>query len=78
MKPYPKYKDSGVEWIGDVPEGWSISKLKWLSQVYSGTNMKNEIGTYPLYGANGIIGKCITASFDKKRLLLAVSDLQVK
>ena len=21
MKPYPKYKDSGVEWIGVVPEG---------------------------------------------------------
>lgn len=24
---YPKYKDSGVEWLGDVPEGWSIKRL---------------------------------------------------
>lgn len=22
MKPYPKYKDSWIEWIGEVPEEW--------------------------------------------------------
>ena len=27
-KKYPKYKDSGVEWIGDIPEGWEVIKLK--------------------------------------------------
>jgi len=26
-KPYPKYKKSGVEWLGDVPEHWEIWKL---------------------------------------------------
>ena len=70
MKPYPKYKDSGIEWIGEVPEGWSISKLKWFSKIYSGTNMKNELGTYPLYGANGIIGKCITDSFATEKVII--------
>jgi type I restriction enzyme S subunit len=25
---YPKYKDSGVEWLGDVPEHWSVERLK--------------------------------------------------
>lgn len=24
---YPKYKDSGVEWLGDVPEHWDVSRL---------------------------------------------------
>jgi|SRR5690625_444377 len=24
LKPYPKYKDSGVEWIGEVPEDWEV------------------------------------------------------
>ena len=24
---YPKYKPSGVEWLGDVPEHWERSKL---------------------------------------------------
>jgi type I restriction enzyme S subunit len=28
MKPYPKYKDSGIEWIGEIPEHWLHSKLK--------------------------------------------------
>lgn len=26
---YPKYKASGVEWLGDVPEGWEVKRLKW-------------------------------------------------
>lgn len=25
--PYPKYKDSGVEWIGEVPSGWDVVRL---------------------------------------------------
>jgi len=25
---YPKYKDSGVEWLGDVPEHWEVKRLK--------------------------------------------------
>ena len=27
MKPYPKYKDSGVEWIGGVPAHWTVDRL---------------------------------------------------
>ncbi len=29
-KPYPSYKDSGVEWIGEVPEHWDIRSVKHL------------------------------------------------
>jgi type I restriction enzyme, S subunit len=25
---YPKYKDSGVEWLGEVPEHWDVKKLQ--------------------------------------------------
>ena len=25
LKPYPAYKDSGVEWLGDMPEHWSLT-----------------------------------------------------
>jgi type I restriction enzyme S subunit len=35
-KPYPKYKDSGVEWIGKMPEGWGVRKLSHISRLYSG------------------------------------------
>ena len=27
---YPKYKSSGVEWLGDVPQGWEVRRLKSL------------------------------------------------
>ena len=30
MQKYPTYKDSGVEWIGEIPEYWEILKGKWL------------------------------------------------
>lgn len=30
---YPKYKQSGVEWLGDVPENWEISRLGFESWV---------------------------------------------
>lgn len=28
LKPYPEYKDSMVEWIGEIPKTWNIEKLK--------------------------------------------------
>ena len=28
-KRYPEYKDSGVEWLGEVPEGWEVKRLKY-------------------------------------------------
>jgi type I restriction enzyme S subunit len=28
LKPYPAYRDSGVEWLGEVPEGWASSQVK--------------------------------------------------
>jgi type I restriction enzyme S subunit len=32
-RPYPKYKPSGVEWLGDVPEGWEVTKLKFTAAI---------------------------------------------
>lgn len=33
MKPYPKYKDSGEQWLGQIPEHWEIRKLKYVLQL---------------------------------------------
>lgn len=35
MKRYREYKDSGIEWIGDIPKEWSLKKLKYISRVNS-------------------------------------------
>jgi len=35
-KPYSRYKDSGVEWLGEVPEHWGSVSLRWISRRYAG------------------------------------------
>ena len=30
IEKYPAYKDSGVKWLGEIPEEWNIEKGKWL------------------------------------------------
>ncbi len=32
-KPYSAYKDSGVEWIGKVPEHWDVASIKRMAQI---------------------------------------------
>jgi type I restriction enzyme S subunit len=44
---YPKYKPSGVEWLGDVPEHWEIWKLAHaFSVIGSGTTPKTDNRVY--------------------------------
>ena len=33
---YDKYKDSGIEWIGEIPDSWNMAKLSWCSQFING------------------------------------------
>ena len=33
VKSYPVYKDSGVEWLGDVPEHWEIKRIKEVCNI---------------------------------------------
>lgn len=36
MKQYPEYKDSGVEWLGEVPGHWRIKRLKHFAKFSGG------------------------------------------
>lgn len=55
-----KKKDSGIEWIGEIPEGWKCLSLKNLCSMQAGKNLISEqiasSGLYPVYGGNGIRG----------------------
>lgn len=44
IKKYEAYKESGVEWIGEIPKTWKVSKLKYYAQVVTGNtpSMKFE------------------------------------
>ncbi len=36
FKPYPAYKDSGVEWLGEVPAHWQVTRTKFAARLRSG------------------------------------------
>ena len=59
-QPYPAYKDSKVDWLGEVPEHWEVRRLKTLSDMQSGDSITamsiEEAGEYPVYGGNGLRG----------------------
>lgn len=37
-----KMKNSGIEWIGEIPDEWEISKTKYLTKLYTGNSIKDE------------------------------------
>jgi type I restriction enzyme S subunit len=39
---YPKYKESGVEWLGQVPEHWSVKRLKQVFREREERSRKGE------------------------------------
>ena len=50
---YPEYKDSGVEWLGDVPAHWRIEPLKWHCDVMpSNVDKKSAEGEQPVLLCN--------------------------
>ena len=73
-QPYPAYKDSGVEWLGEVPEHWEVRRLKTLSDMQSGdaiTGMSiEETGEYPVYGGNGLRGYTSSYTHDGDFVLI--------
>ena len=53
-------KDSGIEWIGEIPKHWKIKKPKYIGSIRSGDSVTNkklndDIG-YEVLGGNGTIG----------------------
>lgn len=49
LNPDAPMKDSGVEWIGEIPEGWEVERLKYLltgSLQYGATEMGEEYAEY--------------------------------
>ncbi|MDD2882938.1 MAG: restriction endonuclease subunit S [Rhodoferax sp.] len=50
---YPKYKDSGVEWLGEVPGHWEVKRLKQTCHVYpSNVDKKSYDGETPVQLCN--------------------------
>lgn len=80
-KPYPAYRPSGVEWLGDVPAHWEVARLK--SHVANIADHTDECGADEIYLAlenvEGWTGKLLEvgndASFDSQVKRFQVGDL---
>ena len=70
-----KMKDSGIEWIGEIPEGWELTKVKRIFDIGRGRVISQQELTsvgYPVYSSqtknNGCLGYISTYDFDKSQL----------
>jgi type I restriction enzyme S subunit len=46
LQPYPKYKDSGVPWLGQIPAHWEVERAKWLfEKMERSTNPNDDVVT---------------------------------
>jgi type I restriction enzyme, S subunit len=71
-KAYPKYKPSGVEWLGNVPEHWEVDRVKW-----STTGLINGTWGDDPNGVDDIV--CVrVADFDRTRFLVAEELLTLR
>ena len=74
MKKYDNYKDSGIEWLGEIPEHWESIKLKYIISIQSGKGITNEQfienGEFDIYGGNGVLGKTDSYTNDGLDLII--------
>ena len=67
MNPYPRYRDSGVERLGEVPDHWQVMQLRRGARLAAGESPRyaTDDGGIPVIGANGPIGWSTRASTAK-------------
>lgn len=70
-----KMKDSGIKWIGQIPEGWNIKRLKYCVNCLDGKRIPidaglREEGPYPYWGAGSIQDYVNNYLFDEEIILL--------
>lgn len=68
-------KDSGIDWIGQVPEGWGVERLKYLVEISTGTSNTQdrtvESEGYPFFVRSQNVEKLPTYTHDTEAILTA-------
>lgn len=73
MERYDRYKDSGIEWIGEIPEYWKLARI---SYIYDSRNTKVSAADYPALSVTmqGIVPQLESAAktqdIDNRKLVL--------
>ncbi|MFB1644268.1 restriction endonuclease subunit S [Campylobacter molothri] len=69
-------KNSGIEWLGEIPEHWEVVKIKHIFNIGRGRVISqeelDENGNFPVYSSqttnNGILGYIKTYDFDCEQI----------
>jgi type I restriction enzyme S subunit len=77
LKPYPHYKESGVEWLGQVPEHWKVTKYSHcyksgMGETILGTDLVDD-GKIVVYSATET--EAVFGYVNSARILLEPDDL---
>ena len=78
LDPNVEMKPSGVEWVGEIPNHWTISKVKYVFDsldnlripLNSETRGNMKLKVYDYYGASGVIDKVENYIFDEPLILI--------
>ena len=75
VKSYPVYMDSGIEWLGDVPEHWEVKRVsnivKNIKTGKEDASFADEKGEYNYYTCSRGSFKCNTPKFKGTAILLS-------
>lgn len=66
-------KNSGIEWIGEIPADWKMCRLKDYAHICNGrdySEVLDENGDYPVIGSGGPFAKACKPLYQKESVLL--------
>lgn len=73
LNPDAKMKDSGVEWLGMVPESWTVLQFRHMVSIQNGSDYKHiesDDGPYPVIGSGGEFRRATDYIYDGISVLL--------
>ena len=74
LNPDAPLKDSGIDWLGQIPQHWDVIPMRYLCRIKTGdkdTIMRDDNGKYPFYVRSPKVEKINTYSFDGEAILMA-------
>jgi type I restriction enzyme, S subunit len=77
---YPRYKDSGVEWLGEVPEHWEVSTIKRCFHIVGGSTPKSDVESFwngdVLWATPSDLGNDTTGKINHTQRTITTSGLE--
>jgi restriction endonuclease S subunit len=84
-KTYPKYEPSGIDWLGVIPAGWEVKKLKYgfyftkgkNAALYTAEYNAEHAGDYPVYSGQtegeGVMGSIDSYDYDFEKVIFTTT-----